>query len=361
MITAILFILILSVVVISHEWGHFMAAIKSGVKVDEFGFGFPPKLFGYRPKGSETEYTFNLLPIGGFVRLEGEDGEHKDDPRSFAAKGYWTKVFILSAGVMMNLVVAFLAFTIAGVMGARVQLPESEYGSPEFTDQGVTITTVIEDSPADDADLRFGDIVTSVNGEEITSIDGLQEIIKSNEGSEISMVIERGNQTLEKQVLARDDYGENEGATGIAIGITGIERMGLFEAMGRSVQRMLAVILLTFQVLFILVESIFTSTEVPAGAEVTGPVGLVNVINDFRDLGAVYLINLVGLISMSLAIFNILPIPALDGGRILFATIEKVKGSPINPNTEAIVHTVAFYILIGLMIMVAVCDVINIL
>lgn len=361
MITAILFILILSVVVISHEWGHFMAAIKSGVKVEEFGFGFPPKLFGYRPKGSETEYTFNLLPIGGFVRLEGEDGEHKDDPRSFAAKGYWTKVFILSAGVMMNLVVAFLAFTIAGVMGARVQLPETEYGSEKFTDQAVTITTVLEDSPADQADLRFGDVVTSINGEEVTTTQELQEIIQSNEGSEVVMSIKRGNETLEKQVFARDDYGENEGATGIAIAITGVEKMGLFEAMWRSVQRMITVIVLTFQVFYILVESIFTSTEVPAGAEVTGPVGLVNVINDFRELGAVYLINLVGLISMSLAIFNILPIPALDGGRILFATIEKVKGSPINPNTEAIVHTVAFYILIGLMVVVAIRDIINIL
>lgn len=361
MITAILFILILSIVVISHEWGHFMAAIKSDVKVDEFGFGFPPKLFGYRPKGSETEYTFNLLPIGGFVRLEGEDGEHKDDPRSFAAKGYWTKVFILSAGVMMNLVVAFLAFTIAGVMGARVQLPESEYGSSEFSDQAVTITTVLEDSPADEVGLRFGDIVNSVNEEQITTIDELQEIIRANEGSEISMVIERGNETIEKAVFAREEYGENEGATGIAIAITGVESMGVFEAMWRSVQRMIAVIVLTFQVFYILIESIFTSTEVPAGAEVTGPVGLVNVINDFRDLGAVYLINLVGLISMSLAIFNILPIPALDGGRILFVTIEKVKGSPINPNTEAIVHTVAFYILIGLMIVVAVRDIVNIL
>jgi regulator of sigma E protease len=361
MITIFILIVILSVVVISHEWGHFMAAKKSGVKVEEFGFGFPPKLFGYRPKGSETEYTFNLFPIGGFVRLEGEDGENKDDPRSFASKGYFTKVFILAAGVLMNLLVAFLVFTIVGMIGSRVQIPQSEIGSERFQDQAVTITMVLPNSPAQQADLRFGDIVTAVDGKTVTKIEQLQENIKEKAGSSVIISIKRGTQDIEKEVFARQEYPENEGATGIAIALTGIERMGFFGAMNQALQRMISIVFLTFQMLYLLIENVFTGNNMPAGAEVTGPIGLVSVINDFRDLGFVYLLNLVGMISMSLAIFNILPIPALDGGRILFATIEKIKGSPINQNTEGLVHTLAFYILIGLMIIVAVRDIMNLI
>ena len=358
MITLLIFILILGVVVIGHELGHFMVARWCGVRVEEFGFGIPPKIAGFRPKNSETEYSLNSLPIGGFVRLYGEDGDHQDSPRSFASKKPWQKIAILVAGVGMNLLIAWVAFTIVGLMGSLVAIPEESVS--EFPDSKTIIATIAPDSPAQEVGLRFGDTIVSVNGQEVQTPSEIQTFISENLGKELTLTIQRGQEVEEIQVLARSEAPEGQGAIGIAMQLTTIERLGLFPAMRDAVLRIYSVITMTLEVLGQLIVSwIMPGVAVPAEADVRGPIGMVSAVGEFRQLGLVYIVTFVGLISTSLALFNILPIPALDGGRVVFVVIEWLKGSPVKAEWETAVHTIGFLVVIGLTILVTIRDLIN--
>jgi regulator of sigma E protease len=357
--TILLFIGILIIVVVGHEFGHFIVARWNGVKVEEFGFGMPPKLFGFKPKGSDTEYTFNLFPIGGFVRLLGEDGDSKDNPRSFASKKPWQRIAILSAGVTMNIIIAVITFTIVGMMGTPTSIDESEIESNTYTNITPLITGVAKDSPAEQADLRFGDTIIAVNNIEVTTTQDIQNIVADNLGNTINFEIQRGDETLTKAMEARANPPEGQGATGISLELTGIQRLSFWESFRLSFVRIYFLITTTFYFLGQMIMSVFTQNPLPPEAEVTGPVGLVQIVGDFRDLGLAYIISFIGLISTSLALFNILPIPALDGGRIVFVIIEWIKKSPVSQTIENRFHIVGYAILMGLMILVTARDIIN--
>ena len=151
--TILLFIGILVIVVIGHEFGHFIVAKWNGVKVEEFGFGLPPKIWGFKPKGSETEYNINALPIGGYVKLLGEEGDDRDNPRSFASKKPWQRIAILSAGVIMNIIIAVIAFTVVGMMGSQVGIDDAVINSNKYTNITTIIAMISKDSPAKKSDL----------------------------------------------------------------------------------------------------------------------------------------------------------------------------------------------------------------
>jgi regulator of sigma E protease len=357
--TILLFIGILVIVVIGHEFGHFIVARWNGVKVEEFGFGLPPKIWGYKPKNSETEYNINALPIGGYVKLLGEEGDNRDNPRSFASKKPWQRISILSAGVIMNIIIAVIAFTIVGMLGSQVGIDDSEINSDKYTNITTLIATVAKDSPAEKADLRFGDEIQSIAGIKVITQDEVSNIIKNNIGQSIDIVIKRGEQTLTKTLEPRENPPEGQGAIGISTQLTGMQKFSLFESFKLSFIRIYVIISTTLYILGQMIMSLFTQAPLPAEADVTGPVGLVRVVGDIRDLGLTYIITFVGLISTSLALFNILPIPALDGGRIVFVIIEWIKGSPVSQALENKFHVAGYSILMLLTLLVTVRDIIK--
>jgi regulator of sigma E protease len=355
----VLFVIIISIVVLGHEWGHFMAARLTGCDVEEFGFGFPPKLIKFKKKNWRTEYSINWIPFGGFVRVKGEDGTGKDDPRSFASRGYLAKMFILVAGVLMNVIIAIIAFTIVGMAGSRVEISDEEFLSKSIEDPRITISFVGVGSPADEAGLIFGDNIVAVNGQAVQSTAQIQSIINENKGKEVLFQVQRGDTTKEFTVLARAEHTDNEGPTGIALISTGIQRLNLWEAFVASFARIYLIFAMTLGFLVMMVQSLFGMVELPPEASFTGPVGLVGVISDFRQLGWVYMVNLIGLISTSLAFFNIIPIPALDGGRMFFVTLEKIRRKPLNEKLEGQIYNVSFSILLALMVFVTIKDVMD--
>lgn len=358
-ITTILFIFILAIVVIGHEFGHFIVAKWNGVKVEEFGFGLPPKIWGFKPKGSETEYNINTLPIGGYVKLLGEEGDNRDNPRSFASKKPWQRIAILSAGVIMNIIIAVIAFTIVGMLGSQVGITESDINSDKYTNITTIIETVADDSPAEKADLRFGDEIQTIAGVKIVTQDDVSKIIQANLEKPVEIVIKRGDETLTKTVEPRKNPPAGQGAIGITTALTGFLKLSFLEALQTAFVKIYIIIATTIYVLSQMIMSLFNQSPLPAGAEFTGPVGLVQIVGDVRDLGIVYIITFIGLISTSLAFFNILPIPALDGGRILFVLIEWVKKSPVNQELENKFHLIGYSLLLALILLVTVRDIIK--
>jgi regulator of sigma E protease len=357
--TILLFIGILVIVVIGHEFGHFIVARWNGVKVEEFGFGLPPKIWGYKPKNSETEYNINALPLGGYVKLLGEEGDNKDNPRSFASKKPWQRIAILSAGVIMNIIIAVITFTIVGMLGSQVSIDDSEINSDKYSNVAVRIATVAKDSPAEKSDLKFGDEIQNIAGIEIANQDEVTNIIKDNIGKSIDIVVKRGEQTLTKTLEPRENPPEGQGAIGISTQLTGMQKFSLFESFKLSFIRIYIIISTTLYILGQMIISLFTQAPLPAEADVTGPVGLVQVVGDIRVLGFPYILTFIGLFSTSLALFNILPIPALDGGRIVFVIIEWIKGSPVSQALENKFHIAGYSILMLLTLLVTIKDIIN--
>ena len=359
LITTILFVFILAIVVIGHEFGHFIVAKWNGVKVEEFGFGLPPKIWGFKPKNSETEYNINALPIGGYVKLLGEEGDNKDNPRSFASKKPWQRIAILSAGVIMNIIIAVIAFTIVGMLGSQIAINETDINSNKYTNITTLITTVAEDSPAKKADLRLGDEIQTIAGIKVITPTDVSKIIKDNIGKKIDIVVKRGDQTLTKTLEPRENPPAGQGLVGISTRLTGMQELSFFEALKVSFIRIYEIISSTLYILGQMIMSLFTQAPLPAEASVTGPIGLVQIVGDIKDLGLGYIITFIGLISTSLAFFNILPIPALDGGRIVFVIIEWIKGSPVNQELENRFHLISYSLLLVLILLVTVQDIIK--
>ena len=357
--TLLLFIGILVIVVIGHEFGHFIVARWNGVKVEEFGFGLPPKIWGFNPKNSDTEYNINLLPLGGYVKLLGEEGDNKENPQSFASKKPWQRIAILSAGVIMNIIIAVVAFTVVGMLGSQVVINDSNINSDKYSNVAVRIATVSKDSPAEKSDLKFGDEIQNIAGIEIANQDEVTNIIKDNTGKSIDIVVKRGEQTLTKTLEPRENPPEGQGAIGIATNLTGMQKLSFFDSLQLSFVRIYVIITTTLYILGQMIMSLFTQAPLPAEAEVTGPVGLVQVVGDVRDLGFGYIITFIGLFSTSLAFFNILPIPALDGGRIAFVIIEWIKKSPVNQELENKFHFIGYSLLLALFLVVTVRDIIK--
>lgn len=380
LLTIFVFIVILGTLVLVHELGHFIVAKRNGVFSDEFGFGFPPRIVGtYRDKSGkrkwifgskeipsdlqergETVYSLNLIPIGGFVKLRGEDGESKDDPKSFAAQGIWTRFKILFAGVGMNFVLAIVLFYFAFIIGLP-EVIDDEVVDPTSI---VQISSLVEGAPAKEAGVQLGDKVISIvekDGTEtkISTIAGLQEAVGRNKGSEIQFnVIHPGDQDpIAIALTPRAEFPENEGSLGIQIVRTSFVRHGPIESVWIAIQTTGSIIVAIFAFLGDLIVKLFTSEPVPS--EVAGPVGIAVLTGQVARMGLAFILQFAALLSVNLAIINLLPFPALDGGRILFLGIERLKGSPVSEKIEGLTHTVGFFILISLMVLVTFRDFAN--
>jgi regulator of sigma E protease len=351
--------------VLVHEFGHFFTAKSFGIRVDEFGFGFPPKLFG--KKIGETEYTFNLFPIGGFVRIFGEspDEENTNGPdaaRSFVNKPKWQQAIVLVAGICANFLLAWLLFSIGFISGLPTSVG-SEPAGYKLSDVHLTVLSVVPKSPAELAGLKTGDKIVNIaiglDSTTYISPETVQSFVKESDGKEIDIGYTRGKNpeiNLAK-VIPTQNIKDNKLEIGISMDMIGTLKLPFFKALlegGRldwSTTKDTTVGLYTLIAQAVRGKGSFSS--------VTGPVGMVGIVGDAYKFGFIYLLSFAALISVNLAIINLIPFPALDGGRLFFLLIEKIKGSSINPKVANAVNMVGFCLLILLMVVITYHDVIK--
>lgn len=346
--TILVFLLVLTVLVLIHELGHFFTAKKFGIKVEEFGFGLPPRAFGR--KIGETIYSINWLPIGGFVKLYGEDsaggGKFKvsDKSRAFFARPAWQKALVVVSGVVMNFILAvFLISFLFAVVGAAVP------------GKDVVINQVVKNSPADIAGIKKGDIVENINETKITSTQQLISETRKHLGGKISVIIRSGSQTKTIIVAPRKTYPKGEGPLGVAISQNfEIKKYPWYEAPIVGTKEAFKVSALIVTGLGTVVYQLITSGVVPK--DVAGPVGIAQLTGQFVQVGPFAVLSFVALLSLNLAILNILPIPALDGGRLFFILIEMVTKRRVHPRFEAYAHAIGMALLLALIALVTLHD-----
>lgn len=358
----LIFLVILMLLILVHEFGHFIVAKKSGMRVDEFGIGFPPKLFG--KKVGETEYSVNALPFGGFVRIFGENpGEEVgagDEARSFTKKSKFLQAAVLVAGVGFNVLFAWVLFSIGFMIGMPTTLSEETEGQAQNV--RLVVTSVLPDSPAGSAGLMAGDEVRSLtaSGETIENptLSETLEMIDTEE--EIAVTYDRGDTVGTATVtpvrgLISDAPGRE--AIGVSLGMVGELALAPHVALVEGAQ-------FTYDMLSAVTVGIvsFFANAITFNADfsqVTGPVGIVGLVGSVSELGLIYLLSFTAFISLNLAVINLLPFPALDGGRLLFVIIEAIKGSPIKPVVANALNTVGFALLILLMLVVTYNDIVR--
>jgi regulator of sigma E protease len=339
------FVVILVFLIVVHELGHFFTAKMFGVKVLEAGLGYPPKAWG--KKFGETEYTINWLPLGGFVRLLGE--EDPSDPRSLAAKPAWMRLIVLFAGSAMNFLLPVVLFAIA------FTIPQ------EINTGGVTINTVAPDSPAEEAGLEAEDVIITVAGREIENIDDLSRAIQVNRGEDIDFKVLRPStgETITREVHARWQLPENQGPTGISIRQYPFTRTRS-EPPWESIPHAMRYTLDTLQLAEKQIEGWIRGADSP---QLSGPVGIADATGEVvEEAGWIRLFELAALLSINLAILNILPLPMLDGGRIAFVFLEILRGGRrVSPEKEGLVHLVGFAVMLGAIAIISYFDILRVI
>lgn len=361
-LTALIFLLILSVMVFVHELGHFLAARRAGIAVEEFGFGLPPRVWG--KKIGQTIYSINALPIGGFVKLYGEDGPPSPEAtegqatlkgKAFYEANLWQRLRVLLAGVFMNLVLAIVCFSVVYY----------SLGIPTYTGK-VVVTQFAENSAAQAAGLKVDDVIVAVKGEKITRAAQLSKIAQANIGQPLTLEIQRGETPLVITVTPRVVPAEKaglEGPMGVYISDSVLSKnypfwqmpfLGAREGFKESIAwggRVLAG-------LRGLAVTALVKKEVPR--DVAGPIGMFQLTGRAAEGGLLALISLTGILSVNLAIMNVLPLPALDGGRLIFLGYEAVTRRRPNPKVENWVNMIGMAFLLGLMALISLNDILRI-
>jgi regulator of sigma E protease len=349
--TLILIIIVISLLILVHEWGHFYTARKLGVRVEEFGFGFPPRLFSRIKDG--VRYSFNLFPFGGFVKIYGEHGEGGGQSESFASRPARQRFLILAAGVFMNFFLAWIIFSIGAAVGIPTVASEEDSGLP------VSLVGVAHGSPAEKAGFRFGDRIIEMRSRDLSlrieSEKDVRDFVDAHRGEEVTFVVGRGKEVREVKAIPRVNVPQGEGPLGVSLGRLSLQRVPWYRSpleglvlLGRSIEEIL-------KGLGSLVKEIIVTRS--TSVAVSGPVGIFFFAHDARSLGFVYFLQFVGMLSVNLAVLNILPIPALDGGRILFLAIEKARGTKINPKIENGFHAAGLAFLLVVMLLITYRDI----
>lgn len=329
--TIVLSVFIFGFLIVIHELGHFIAARISKVQVLEFAIGMGPVI--YTREGRRTKFSLRALPIGGFCKMKGEDEDDFSED-SFNAKGKGARIFILASGALMNIIGAIVLLSLVFFL----------IGTPT-----TTLEQVETDYPAYAAGLRSGDRIVSIDEQNVTSWDNIIDTVSDENQGTYLVAYERGGETLTAEVTSLFD----EEAKRFRIGITPARERGLFRSMGEGVRQTVMYTGLMFQAIGQLITG-KASTD-----DLMGPIGIVTVVGETAQFGAVALFNLAAVISLNLAIFNLLPIPALDGSRIVFILVEWIKGSPVNPEKEGMIHLIGFALLMVLAIFIAYNDILR--
>lgn len=370
MTTLLLFIVVLGLLVFVHELGHFCVARFYGVKADEFGFGFPPRFAGYWKDettgryrfvwgnkdivSKNTVYSLNWIPLGGFVKIKGEDGSGKRDPDSFAIRHPLVRIQILAAGVVMNFLLAWLL--IAGTLTLGFpQAIDPDQPLPAGETPRIQISQVAPGSPAEAMGLKMGDLILRLDGEAMESVPETQAYIAAHKGEEISFKIERNGEALLLRGMPRLETPEGEGALGVALNATVVVEYGWGKALVEGAKETYHLTLAMLEGIGRLLKGLVVG-EKESFQDVAGPLGIAYLTKEVSTLGLAYLLFFAAILSINLGIINILPFPALDGGRVLFVLIEMVKGSPVSHRVEGWFHQLGFLFLLVLMVLVTVHD-----
>ena len=335
--TIIAAIILFGIIVFIHELGHFLFAKKAGVRIHEFAIGMGPKI--YSTQKGETKYSVRLLPLGGYVSMEGEDGE-SNDPRAFGEKTLLQRASIIFAGPFFNIILTVLLL-----------IPVFAYmGTP--SDSNV-LGKVLENTPAVEAGLQVNDKIIEINGHKIENWDDIVNNLQKETSQPINIKVERDNTTKDFSIIPeKNEQGK------YVIGITPVYDKSIINAVPKA---FVATWDMTKQMIQFVVQ-LFTGT-IPGGFEnsVAGPVGVIGIVSDAAKMGIINLIYIGAVISLNLGILNLLPIPALDGGRLLFLLIEAIRGKKMDPNREGAIHTVGLMILLGFMLFATYKDILKLL
>lgn len=346
----VLFVLL----VVVHEWGHMFVAKKNGVEVEEFGLGFPPRAKSLGKKNG-TEYTLNWLPIGGFVKLKGEN-DAATEKHSFGAARFWQKALIIGAGVLMNWLTAAFIFTILALVGMP-QLVSNQFkvsSDANVTKQEVLAGFVEKGSPAEKIDLQQGDKISRINNVQIKSADQLMATTKKFGGQEVEVsYVHNGVNQIKKVTLRNEPKKGNFGVAPAENTLVRSTWSAPIVGVGTTAQFTYE----TFKGVFGALANLFTGHAGKAGEAVTGPVGIFKIMTDLSRQGLVFLLFLIGIISVSLAVMNVLPIPALDGGRLFVMGLFRLIKKPLTKEMEEKIHGTGMLVLLLLAALITVIDI----
>jgi len=419
-LTILLFLLVLSLLVFFHELGHFVTAKKLGMKVDEFGFGFPPRAFGFFKEkfeekklvketeeilvedevvepfdaaqglrgeevlretitdvvidteevrqvsrwrfvwGSKDEhpnqtiYSINWIPVGGFVKIHGESGEEKEDLTSFSNRPIWQRFIVLIAGVVMNFLFAVALLSVGFALGLPTVVDESVSTSARLTDEKIQVMSVAPESPAARAGIESADEILSIDDKIFTSSTEARDYIKSQEGNEVKFLLKRGDDSITVSATAELLPTYNEKAIGVGLVKTALVSYPWYLAVFKGFE---ATFVFTWEVLKAFGNLLWNLVVHQSVAmDLAGPVGIAVMTGEAAGLGFIYLLQFAAILSINLAVVNVLPFPALDGGRILFLIVEKIRGRAINEKMEILMHNLGFAILLLLVAFVTYRD-----
>lgn len=341
----ICFVLVLGVIVLIHEFGHFIFAKKSGIYVYEFSIGMGPRIFKWTRKNDETEYSIRLIPIGGFVQMAGEEIE--DDPSvpknmKFAVKTFGQKFMTVIAGIMNNFILAIVLFFIIALFT----------GAPQ---NKAIVGEISEDYPAYTSGLKTGDRILTINGKDAKTYDTLALELQVNSGKKIDMEIERNGETKTITLKPKKVKQDGEEVYKYGFAITDEIETGFFASLKYAFTKTIS---LLHQMILIIAYLITGNLNIDA---LSGPVGIFSIVGTAADSGIWSILSLTALLSVNVGLINLLPIPAFDGGRLLFIIIEKIKGKPVDPRLENTIHSVGFFLLMALMILITYNDIVRLI
>ena len=331
-----------------HELGHFFFAKKFGVRVEEFGIGLPPRLWG--KKIGETLYSLNLLPVGAFVRLTGEE-KRTDDPKSFSSKSLFQRMLIIAGGVAAFWVIGAVIFA---VLGATSGIPMAVGDEDSAINPQVQVVGVASQSPAETAGLKIGDVILGT-----TKVSQVQELAKSSLSNELALTIQRGKEVKTLTLVPRENPPEGQGPLGVALSRVAQVKYPWYRA---PVEGVVITGRMTFQIvqeLWGLLKSLGGGQGLPEGVELTGPIGIVSMLNNALVFGLPHFFSFLAVLAIYLAIFNILPIPAVDGGRLLFLGLEFLRKRPLEETLEKRIIMVSFGVLLVLFLWITIKDITN--
>lgn len=332
--TIILAILVFCILIISHEFGHFIMAKLCGIYVYDFNLGMGPKLFSF--KGKETEYTIRLLPIGGSVRMMGED-EESEDPRSFGKKKVWQRMAVVFAGPFMNLVCAVVIFVIV-------------YTGIGVASNSNIIGSLIEGKPAELAGLQPGDAVIEINDQPVQNWNEMVLTLDAQtDGQEVVVTVLRDGEELE---FVLQPYWEESSGRWLMGVMQSTQRLGIFEAIGMGAKQ-------CYQLAVLILQTFGQMITGQIEAELSGPVGIVSAVGDAAAVGTQTFLIFVAFLCVNLGVVNLLPLPALDGSRLVFLAIEGIRKKPVPAETEGKIHFIGFALLMCLILVVTYQDIVR--
>jgi regulator of sigma E protease len=362
--TFLIFLIILGVLVFVHELGHFLAAKKAGVRVDEFGFGYPPRALVLGKKWG-TLFTLNWIPFGGFVKIFGENYEEAEslelEAKSFVGVSKKWQAAILAAGVTCNILFAWFLFSLGFMIGLPTSV-ENNYGVA-VKNPVLTVIEILPNSPAQKIGLKSGDKIKEISlldGEVLKDLnpDSVSNFINNSSG-EIEVAVDRGGKNLDFKLTPEAGLAEGKKIIGISMDMVGTLSLPIHKAIYEGGRATFDITYLTVSgIINLIKEGVKGKADI---SQVAGPVGIIGLVGDASRLGLAYLLTFTALISINLAIINLVPFPALDGGRILFVAIEGVTKRHINPKVASVLNTVGFFILIALMLIVTYRDILRLL